>query len=180
MEQEIPTEHLHEAIHEEVHGHGGHQKGGWTMAVALSTAILAVLAAIAGLLSGHHEAEALIDQIKSSDQWAFYQSKALKSEINSSNIKILTALKVPIAEEDIKNVERYKEEKEKIKHEAEHFEHESKDHMNHHIKLSYSVTVFQVAIAIAAISVLTRKKFLWFISLAAGAIGVYLMVMGLI
>jgi Domain of unknown function (DUF4337) len=179
MEHEIPTEHLHEAIHEEAHAHG-HEKGGWTMAVALSTAVLAVLAAIAGLLSGHHEAEALIDQIQASDQWAFYQAKGVKYEVNSNSIKILTALKAPVSAEEVKNVERYKEEQKDIKEKASHLEEHSHAHLAHHVKLSYAVTVFQVSIAIAAIAVLTRKKLLWFISLLGGALGVYLMIMGLI
>ncbi|MGO9146526.1 MAG: DUF4337 family protein [Desulfomonilia bacterium] len=36
--------------------------------VALSTAILAVLAAVSSLLAGHHSNEALIEQIQSSDK----------------------------------------------------------------------------------------------------------------
>jgi hypothetical protein len=87
-EMEVPTEHLQEAIQEKAE----EEKEKWVLYVALSTAFVAVLAAIAGLLGGHHVNEALIDQIKSSDQWAFYQSKSIKSEIASSTAKILEAL----------------------------------------------------------------------------------------
>src|ERR1039458_4291012 len=86
-ELEVPTEHLHEKIHEAAE----ESKERWILFVALSTAVIAVLAAIAGLMGGHHSNEALIDQIKSSDQWALYQAKGIKSEINAATAKILSA-----------------------------------------------------------------------------------------
>ncbi|HKS31875.1 MAG TPA: DUF4337 family protein, partial [Chthoniobacterales bacterium] len=70
-EAEVPLEHLHE----EVHHHAEHNSEKWISGVALSTAILAVLAAIAALLSGSHANEAMMEQIEAADQWAFYQAK---------------------------------------------------------------------------------------------------------
>ncbi|PWT70492.1 MAG: hypothetical protein C5B59_20475, partial [Bacteroidetes bacterium] len=61
-EMEVPTEHLQEKIHEEAE----EKKERWTLYVALSTAFMAVLAAIAGLMSGHHANEALINQVEAS------------------------------------------------------------------------------------------------------------------
>jgi hypothetical protein len=49
--------------------------------VALSTAILAVLAAIASLLSGEHANEAMMNQIEASDQWGHYQAKSIKAAV---------------------------------------------------------------------------------------------------
>jgi hypothetical protein len=65
-EIEDPTEKLHEAIQEEAR----EAREQWVLGVALSTAILAVLAAVSSLLAGHHSNEALIEQIQASDQWA--------------------------------------------------------------------------------------------------------------
>ena len=53
------------------------------MAIAISTALMAVFAAMASLLAGHHADEAVIEQIRASDQWAFYQAKGIKDEILS-------------------------------------------------------------------------------------------------
>ncbi len=96
-EIEVPTEHLHEAIDEEAekhehgehhgHGHGG-KKGGhaakhtnWIPGVALSAAVMAVCAAIAALLAGHHANEGVLDQITASDRWAEFQAKGIKSSV---------------------------------------------------------------------------------------------------
>src|SRR3954451_13852851 len=76
-EAEIPLEHLHE----ESHHHAEHGGPPWISGVALSTAILAVLAAIAGLLSGKHANEAMMAQIESSDQWSYYQAKSIKASV---------------------------------------------------------------------------------------------------
>ena len=56
-EAEVPLEHLHEHIHHRAE-HSGEK---WISWVALSTAILAVLA-ITGLLSGSHANEAMMKQ----------------------------------------------------------------------------------------------------------------------
>jgi hypothetical protein len=66
-EAEVPLEHLHE----EIHHHAEHDGTPWISWVALSTAVLAVLAAIAGLLSGSHANEAMMNQIEASDQWGY-------------------------------------------------------------------------------------------------------------
>ena len=65
-EAEVPLEHLQEHVHRSAE----HSGAAWISWVALSTAILAVLAAIAGLLSGKHVNEAMMNQIEASDQWS--------------------------------------------------------------------------------------------------------------
>src|SRR5881392_2002261 len=83
-EAEVPLEHLHE----EIHHHAEHSGEKWISWVALSTAILAVLAAIAGLLSGSHANEAMMKQIESSDQWAFYQAKGIKAAVLDAKMSL--------------------------------------------------------------------------------------------
>src|SRR5579862_8916553 len=154
-EQEIPTEHLQEAINEKAE----EKKEKWTLMVALSTAVMAVLAAIAGLLGGHQVNEALIDQIKASDQWNYYQAKGIKSEIAASTGKILHALPAAAAVvDDSAAVAKYEKEKEEIKKTAEEHEKDSAAHLDKHVTLSKAVTIFQIAIAISAIAILTRRK----------------------
>ena len=175
-EQEIPTEHLQEAVNEKAE----EEKERWTLYVALSTAFMAVMAAIAGLLSGHQVNEALIDQIKSSDQWSYYQAKGIKSEIAASTDKILHTLSTkPVDEESKAAVQKYEKEKEDIKTQAEGFEKSSEAHLTKHVTLSKAVTIFQVAIALSAIAILTRRKILWAGSIVLTICGAYFLVTGL-
>ena len=76
-EAEVPLEHLHEHAHEKAKDSGET----WISWVALSTAILAVLAAIASLLSGEHANEAMLNQIETSSQWSYYQAKSIKAAV---------------------------------------------------------------------------------------------------
>ena len=180
-EIEVPTEHLQEKIHEEAEEKMREARERWTLYVALSTAFMAVLAAIAGLLSGHHANEALIEQIRSSDQWNYYQSKSIKSEIALSTQQILQYLPAKPATEENKNASaRYEKEKESIKEKAEEFERNSERHLGIHVTLSKAVTIFQIAIAISAISILTRKKMLWYVGLLLTIVGTIYLVTGII
>lgn len=153
-----PTESLHEKIIETAQ----EKRQRWSLWVAISTALLAVCAAITGLLAGHHSNEALIDQIKASDQWAYYQAKGIKADIISYSSNTV---------KDTARIKKLKGEQAQIQNDARENEKSSKEHLAKHIILARAVTLFQVAIAIAAISIVTGKKFLWMLSILIGIIG---------
>jgi predicted cobalt transporter CbtA len=170
-EAEVPLEHLHE----EIHHHAEHGGAPWISGVALSTAILAVLAAIAGLLSGKHANEAMMSQIESSDQWLYFQAKSIKAAI----LEAKTTLASEATERDKEKAAQYQEEQVEIKREAEHKQAEAKANFHQHEVFARSVTMFQIAIAIAAISALTKKRRFWFVSLLFGLAGSVFLVLGL-
>ena len=162
-EAEVPLEHLHEHVKESAE----HAGAAWISWVALSTAILAVLAAITGLLSGQHVNEAMMNQIEASNQWNYYQAKSIKASVLDAKMSLTS---VP-NESDQSKRDRYEKEQEQIKSEAEQKEAAAKSSFHKHEVFARGVTMFQIAIAIAAISALTRKRSFWFVSLIFGAIG---------
>ena len=83
-EAEVPLEHLQEHVHESAE----HSDEKWISWVALSTAVLAVLAAITGLLSGKHANEAMMSQIQASDQWNYYQAKSIKAAVLDAKMSL--------------------------------------------------------------------------------------------
>ena len=169
--REHSNEHAHHILNE------GKEK--WVLYVALTTAIIAVLAAITGLLASDHADEAMLSQIKSSDQWAFYEAKSIKSETLNSSNKILIALgKTPAAKDTLK-IRENKLEQAKIMKEAQDFKKESDDRLIRHRILAKGVTLFQIAISIGAISIVTKRKGLWYGSIAFAAIGIFFLVQGL-
>lgn len=166
---EVPLEHLHEEIH-----HRAEHGESWISGVALSTAILAVLAAIAGLLAGMHANEAMMSQIEASDQWGYYQAKSIKAAVLDAK----TTLGASVSDSDRAKAEKYAEEQAEIKHEAETKQHEAKHLFHKHEIFARSVTMFQIAIAIAAISALTKRKRYWLVSMGFGAAGAVFLVLG--
>src|ERR1041385_7386951 len=123
-EAEVPLEHLHEQVHHSAE-HSGET---WISWVALSTAILAVLAAIAGLLSGKHANEAMMSQIEASDQWNYYQAKSIKASVLDAKIGLATTPN----EADSQKRDRYEKEQEEIKDKAEDKEREAKSNFRQH------------------------------------------------
>jgi hypothetical protein len=175
-------ENFSEKIHEQSNEHAHHAllegKDTWVLYVALTTAVFAVLAAIAGLMAGAHADEAMLTQMKASDQWAFYQAKGIKSEMLVTSNKILVAIgKAPVAE-DAEKVKENKTEQAKILAEAKDFQKESDGHTAKHSTLAKCVTLFQVAIAIGAISIITKRKALWLASMGFAIVGVVFFAMG--
>jgi hypothetical protein len=141
--------------------------------VALSCALLAAMAAVASLKAGHFANEAMISQIESANQWSYFQSKSIKESQLKSKMEILEALGKPAIEADKAKATEYKTDKEQIQAKAEALEQEAKHHMRTHQVWARSVTMFQVAIAVGAVSVLTRRRAFWFVSLCFGAAGLY-------
>jgi len=169
-EIEIPTEHLHEQMKEKAEELLGKIEGKVSMYIAICTAVMAVLAAIAGLMAGHFSNEAMIDQIKSSDQWAFYQAKSIKAEIQNFQPLVAGSIK--------KSSEQIKKEEEVIKVQAEEFARSSEIKLEKHSWLAKAVTFFQVAIAISAISILSRKTFLWYVGILLALAGLVFFIIG--
>ena len=168
-EMEVPTEHLHETIDEEVEEAVKKNEKRGSMAIAISTALMAVFAAMASLLAGHHSDEAVIEQIRASDQWAFYQAKGIKDEILSlSNIPDRAARSA-----------KFKSDQAEIQLKAKASEEASHVHLEHHSILARAVTMFQIAIAISAIAILTKKQLLWFVGLGISCIGLFYFVTGI-
>ena len=214
-EMESPTEGLQEKINEmaeeEKHMRSNEQ---WSLYVALTTAIIAVFAAVAGLLAGDHANQALILQVKSSNQWSYYQSKSIKYELADATRKIMasneskhssapkgihhkhskaaaqaettdnstnTASDAVVEDTATANkLSRYTKEKVEIQKTAEEDDKLSEEHLHRHEILSRAVTMFQIAIAISAISILTRKRYLWWASMALSAVGIVFLVQGLL
>ncbi|HXB97053.1 MAG TPA: DUF4337 domain-containing protein [bacterium] len=173
-EIEVPTEHLHEAMEEKAHEGGGFNTG-----VALSSALIAVLAAVCALFAGGYANEALVARVKSSDQWSYYQAKGIKAAVLSSKLETLKALGHKTSDDDAQKAEQYKTDQKDISDKATELDNESELLLAKHEVLSKGVTLFQIAIALGAIAVLTKRKNLWFVSLLTSLGGIFFLVKGL-
>ena len=153
--------------------------------IALTTALLAALAAIAALRAGATVNEALVLkteaarlQAEASDQWTYYQAKGIKAAVQeASRAAWLANGKEPPARLE-EATKRYAEEQKDIQKEAraKELERDAKsteaDHLLHrHHGFANGVAIFQVAIALGAVAALTRNRLIWFGSLLLGVIG---------
>lgn len=181
---EIELEKLHEVMKEELE----HEGGTFLKLISISTAILAVLAAIASLQAGATvnmalvlKTEAARLQSEASDQWAYYQAKGVKSAVQEASRTAWLAIgkEPPPAYEE--KMRRYSEEQKEIQKTAKEKEKQrdeqlkESDHLFHrHHGFANAVALFQVSIALGAVAALTRYKFVWYGSLFAGTAGIAL------
>jgi hypothetical protein len=168
------------------------RRAGWLTALSFSTAIIAVFAAIASLESGAFSNEALVQkneallfQAKASDQWAYYQAKGIKGVVYTVQAAASKPSNPEVASQAQKEADRYASEQKAISDEAKNFENEVKTaneessrSLEHHHRFAYSVTLFQIAIALSAIAALSRQKLVWFAGLAVSVLGLLYFVDG--
>jgi hypothetical protein len=181
---EVETEHLREAVHEELEREGS----GFLKQIALTTAILAAFAAVAALRAGSTVNEALVLkteattlQAQASDQWAYYQAKGIKRETQDSEANAWAAAGKPAPERFAKEAARYRAEQKQIEEQAREIERRrdersrEADHLLHaHHRYADAVALFQVSIALGAVAALSRSHLVWYGSMATGALGIAL------
>ncbi|MGH7440433.1 MAG: DUF4337 domain-containing protein [Polyangiaceae bacterium] len=192
-EEGIETDDLKERLEEVSERIEGETRSApWTLWLSLSTALLAVLAAIASLESGGWANDAIIlkndavlHQSKADDEWALYQARGVKHAIFATQAE--GASTPELAKKWRGEAEREKAEGEKAMEEAKTEEDavkeasERSEHALHtHHQFAKGVTIFQVSIALSAIGALTRRKAMWWLSLGIGAIGAVFFVLGFV
>lgn len=171
--------HVH-GPHDHAVEHAAEHEGGSGLAqyVAIFTALLATLGAIVSYQGGatQNEAmlyknEAVLKKAQASDQWGYYQAKSSKQHLMELAIDLAPRDK---AEFYRTQAAKYDKEKKDIKQKAEQLDQESlkadaeSEHAMHpHHRLAQAMTLIQIAISLASITVLTRRR--WLFGLALGA-----------
>ena len=174
--------HDHELEHAIKGGHGELGSGGMINQIAMFTAIIATVGAIYSYMGGATQANAglyknnaAIKKTEASNQWNFYQAKSTKQALAELARDLAPEAKQPTYQA---KVERYEKEKgdiklvaEKLENEATEWDHQSDEQMHQHHRWAQATTVLQVAIALAAIALLTKKKWLEYAMFGAGGLG---------
>lgn len=165
----------------------------FTKRVALTTAIFAVLLAITSLGGNNAMKAMLLSQQQASDQWAFYQSKALREHLYKTNgLRIEAELLERGAgmkreakkwyEAMLKEMRmqetRYGEEKKKIEEEAKHLEAERDKNLSRDPYFDYAEVLLQISIVMASISILAVSRQIFYFAIVSSSLGTILMLNG--
>lgn len=175
--------HVH-GPHDHELEHAAHGNDDFASRIAVMTAIMATVGALFGYEGGatQNDAamfknEAAIKKTEAANQWNFYQSKSSKQNL----AELAMILPGADAEKYKAKVARYESEKEAIKQNAEKLEAESKEWeeksenaLHQHHRWAQAMTAVQIAISLAAITLLTKKKWLQYASYGVAGIGVAL------
>ena len=175
--------HDHELEHAQQGGHSAHDGGGMINQIAMFTAIIATVGALFSYMGGATQANAglfknnaAIKKTEASNQWNFYQAKSTKQALAELARDLTAEANKPTYQA---KVERYDKEKgdiklaaEKLENEATEWDHQSEEQMHQHHRWAQATTVLQITIALAAISLLTKKKWLEYAMFGTGGLGV--------
>lgn len=156
--------------------------GGLGGKLAVITAILATVGAMFSYMGGNTQANAVlfkndaaIKKTEAANQWSLYQSKSNKQNMAELAVALVGDDKKP---RYLQEVDRYKSEKGEIKLVAEKLEKQSTDfdqlseaQMHQHHRWAQATTALQVSIALAAIALLTKKRWMAYATLTLGGIG---------
>ena len=184
-EYEVHGPHDHAVEHVGA-GHGAHADADpFASRMAVMTAILATIGAIYAYQSGtsenlalYYKNEAAIKKTEAANQWSYYQAKGEKENL----AELGAALSSPGSDAHAKflaDVEKYKQQKEPIRANAEAIEKDvtsndaqSEKLLHGHHRWAQATTLIQISIALTAITLLTRKKWLRNLSLGVAAAGI--------
>jgi hypothetical protein len=173
-----PHDHeLEHAAHAEPKGMAGQ--------LAVITAIIATVGAMFSYMGGATQADAglfkndaAIKKTEAGNQWNYYQAKSGKQNLAELAIELAPEARKTFYVDEIK---RYKTEKAEIKLAAEKLELESKgfddksaEKMHQHHRWAQATTALQISIALAAIALLTKRKWLEYAVFALSSVGVIL------
>lgn len=172
--------HVH-GPHDHELEHAAHSNDIFSSKIAVMTAIMATVGALLGYEGGATQNAAAmlkntaaINKTEASNRWSHYQAKSSKQNLAELAL-LLPASDVKKYETEI---ERYKAEKDQIKKEAEAFEQRvvelekaSDMALHQHHRWAQAMTAVQIAISLAAIALLTKKKWLEYTSYSVAAAG---------
>ena len=193
-EEDLETAELKESVEASVEHalEAEREKSGWTVYLSLSTAIIAVFAAVASLESGANSNDAILEkndavlnQSKASDQWALYQAKVIRAAVLHGESEFAASTNPELAGKLRDEGAHLKSEQAPLEQHARALEDQVEAHnaraerlLDRHHRFAIAVTLFQIAVALCAIAALMKRKPLWLVALGASAIGLVLFVLG--
>jgi len=175
--------HVHGPHDHELEHAAQHEPKGLAGQLAVITAILATVGAMFSYMGGATQAnaglyknDAAIKKTEASNQWNYYQAKSSKQNLAELAAVLVTDDK---RSKYLDEIERYKKEKAEIKDKAEalekesaEFDHMSAEQMHQHHRWAQATTALQISIALAAIALLTKKRWMEAATIGVGVLGV--------
>jgi hypothetical protein len=167
---------------------GEDKKEPWLNYLALSTVVLAVCATLSTFKGGSYSTRSVISQTQASDQWAFFQAKSIRQSLyltqkeklqleadllpRGSSQQTLDRYQTAIAGSDAK-ISKYEKEKSEIQLDAIRLEKQRDEAQRHALPFGLAVIFLQVAILLSSIAGLLKKKYMWYLALPIGALGLF-------
>jgi len=159
---------------EELEEHVHHAHDPFDKRVAASMAIIAALLAVVSVLGQHFNTEKLLMQGRASDEWAYSQAKDIRHYVAEATRDTLTDLKPASAliKNYVQDVAKYKKQSAEIQDQAREFEKERDKNGEKADRFHFGEVFLELAIVLSSLSILSKKKPLFWGGICSGAAGV--------
>ncbi len=168
----------------------------WTKYTSLSLVFIAVIAAVATQWAGKYSSRVLVNlndatynQALASDQWSYYQAKSIKQNLyealgesvaHESGLSTNSAVMASFRSK----IEKYKNDQADISKKAQGLEQirdgarkRAAVASEHGSGMGSAIAIFQIAIALGSICLVTKRKVLWHISMVFSAVAIVKMLL---
>ncbi|HEV6966866.1 DUF4337 domain-containing protein [Roseateles sp.] len=178
--------HVHGPHDHELEHAAQHEPKGFAGQLAVITAVLATVGAFFSYMGGATQAnagilknDAAIKKTEAGNQWNYYQAKSSKQNLAELAVELAPGEEQKARYRD--KVTRYEKEKadikaqaEKLEEESKHFDELSEAQLHMHHRWAQATTALQVSIALAAIALLTKRRWMEWATVGVGGVGVVL------
>jgi glutamine synthetase type III len=170
----------------ELQEHAEHAKENPALApVSVTMAVLAVFVAVVTLMGHRAHTEEVVLQAKASDQWAYYQAKNIRrhtdelfTDLTSVQATTDAAALAKLREKYSGEATRYKDEQKEIEDKAHDMEAEVATERNRADRYDLAEVFLEVGLVITSITLLSGRRFFWYLGILLGVVGTVLAVTG--
>ncbi len=163
------------SVNEELHEHAEHAHDSFSRRAAAGMAIIAACLAVVAVYGHITTTEELLAQQKATNQWNYYQAKALRRYQSDVAQDILHAMasgeSAKMADKYKGNVERYEKEGEEIQEKAKEFESESAIQGHKALRLHLGEVFLELAIVFSSLAILSRRSIFFYIGVGGAVLG---------
>lgn len=174
--------HTH-APHDQAVEHEAERGRGLSQWVAIFTALLAALGAVVSYQGGQlmdevllAKNEAVLKKAHATDEWNYYQAISTKQHLSELARDLAPPARQPEIEAEIA---KYKKQKTEVRAKAEAFDAESAkanaeaQHLSRpHTGMARALIALQIAISLASITALTRRRWLFAVAIVSALVGI--------
>jgi len=169
------------------------KKEKWLNYLAIATVLLAVSATLSTFYGQRYATRAVLNEIKSSNQWNYYQAKKIRGYLyevqketmetdlklreNSATPEMVGEIEKRIAGFESK-IKKWNADQDRIEKDARHYEQTRDGALVHGQAFGIAVVFLQMAILLSSIAALMKKKYVWYVGLIVGAVGLVYFVDG--
>jgi len=153
----------------------------WTDQAARTTAVLAVLAALASAQYAGQFSRTILAQSEATNEWNHFSAKSIKKHLTINQFETLEALALsnphlrehlnPLVKQTDAEAGRYERETKEIRHAAEGIDRNKRREQRKGDRFQYAFVALQAGVVLSTVSTSSRKKFLWISSMVLGVIG---------